>query len=263
MITSALLVRVGLLAGILLSTSIFAAETPAPSRAGATPAAKASAVKAPATNPARPRTGGAAKGPLPDPALLDGAAQQADKQSENGMLGEFELPGDENVRNGQVGGPQNASPQAAQDASVPQNGGSPQGTAQAASAGGAAGGPEVPPGANGAAAGGGSADQKAGSIPGGGDPNAAAQGIQVAELQGEPQGGGGGPGDMPQKPPPVAIGDSAMQIQGVQNAPSVVGGQVAGQTQQMEKAVGGSGKGASGNTGNRGAEKGRVMPSGL
>lgn len=257
MITSALWARVGLLAGIVLSSSVYAAETPAPSRSGTAPAAKS-----PAT-PTRARTGGSAKGPLPDPALLDGAAQQADKQSENGMLGEFELPGDENVRNGQVGGPQNANPQAAQDASLPQNGGSPQGTAQAASAGGAAGGPEVPPGASGAAAGGGPADQKAGSIPGGGDPNATAQGMQVAELQGEPQGGGGGPGDMPQKPPPVAIGDSAMQIQGVQNAPSVVGGQVAGQTQQMEKAVGGSGKGSSGNNGNRGAEKGRVMPSGL
>lgn len=203
----------------------------------------------------------AAKGPLPDPALLDGAAQQADKQSENGMLGEFELPGDESVRNGQVGGPEKASPDATQNPNLPQNGGSAQGTPSGA-AGGVAGGPEMPAGQKaGAAPGGGSANQKAGQIPGGGDPNATAQGIQVAELQGEAQ--GGAPGDMPQKPPPVAIGDSAMQIQGIQNAPSVVGGQVAGQTQQMEKAVGGSGKGGTGNNGNRGAEKGRVMPSGL
>jgi len=223
----------------------------------------AEAANRPATPPpAQKARSSTAKGPLPDPALLDGAAQQADKQSENGMLGEFELPGDESVRNGQVGGPEKASPQSAQNPNLPQNGGSPQGT-EKGGAGGAPGGPEMPAGQQaGAAAGGGSANQKVGPIPSGGDPNATAQGIQVAELQGEQQ-GGGAPGDSPQKPPPVAIGDSAMQIQGIQNAPSVVGGQVAGQTQQMEKAVGGSGKGGAGSNGNRGAEKGRVIPSGL
>jgi hypothetical protein len=201
---------------------------------------------------------------LPDPALLDGAAQPADKASENGMLGEFEIPGDEDVRNGLVGGPEKASPEAAQDPSLPQNGGSPQGTqSQQAGGGGLPGGPDLPQGQSGTAAGGGSADQKAGQIPGGGDPNATAQGVQVAELQGEAQPGGPNAGDTPQKPPPVAIGDSAMQIQGIQNAPSVVGSQVAGQTQQMEKAVGGGAKGSSGTSGNRGAEKGRVMPAGL
>lgn len=233
-------------AAAFLSASVFAAETP----------------PRPATSAQKSRAS-TAKGQLPDPALLDGATQQADKQSENGMLGEFELPGDENVRNGQVGGPEKASPQAEQNPNLPQNGGSAQGIPQGmAGAAGAPGGPEMPAGKSGAAAGGESADQKVGAIPGGGDPNATAQGIQVAELQGEPQ-GGAGPADGPQKPPPVAIGDSAMQIQGIQNAPSVVGGQVAGKTQQMEKAVGGSGKGGTGNAGNRGAEKGRVIPSGL
>src|SRR5205814_10734655 len=47
-----------------------------------------------------------AKGPLPDPALLDGSTQPAEKKPEQGMLGEFELPGDDNVRNGKVGGQQ-------------------------------------------------------------------------------------------------------------------------------------------------------------
>jgi hypothetical protein len=235
----------------LTAAQLFAAEQP-PAKA------------APPASAQKSRTS-TARGPLPDPALLDGAAQKADKQSENGMLGEFEIPGDEDVRNGQVGGPEKANPQAAQNPNLPQNGGSPQGTQSAAAGGipGAAGGPEAPAGQQGgaAAAAGAQANQKGGAIPGGGDPNATAQGIQVADLQGGAQ--GGAPGDMPQKPPPVAIGDSAMQIQGIQNAPSVVGGQVATQTQQMEKAVGGSGKGGTGNNGNRGAEKGRVMPSGL
>jgi hypothetical protein len=200
---------------------------------------------------------------LPDPALLDGSAQKPDKQSEDGMLGEFELPGDENVRNGRVGGPEKADPASLEDPSLPQNGGSRQGTRMEGQPGGGGmpGGPESPQGQNGIAAGGGSSNQKAGQNAAAGDPNARPEGIQVAELQGEP--GGANPGDMPQKPPPVTIGDSAMQIQGIQNAPSVVGGQVPGQTQQMEKAIGGGSKGASGNNSNRGAEKGRVMPAGL
>lgn len=211
---------------------------------------------------------GTAKGPLPDPALLDGSAQKADKQSENGMLGEFEIPGDEDVRNGRVGGPEKSSPDSKDDASLPQNGGSAMGTRMEGAPGrlpkGAAGGagPDGPQGAQGnippppeGAIGG--AAQAAG-----GDPNARPDGIQVGQLTGEAQ--GGAQGEMPQKPPPVAIGDSAMQIQGIQNAPNVVGGQVpAGQTQQMEKDIGGGGKGAAGNNSNRGAEKGRTMQPGL
>src|SRR5215216_2911462 len=56
---------------------------------------------------------GSGKGPLPDPILLDGSTQQAEKKSEHGMIGEFELPGDENVRSGKVGGPQNPNAGAA------------------------------------------------------------------------------------------------------------------------------------------------------
>ncbi len=247
--------RVNALLALAMPVLAFAADTPRGREGAANPAT-------PATQ--RTTRSSTARGPLPDPLLLDGSAQKADKQSEDGMLGEFEIPGDENVRNGRIGGPENASPQATDDASLPQNGGSAQGTRTEGQPGGGGqpGGPENPQAQQGGAAGGGSADQKAGQIPGGGDPNAQAQGIQVAELQGQPQ-GGGGPADMAKKPPPMPIGDSAMQIQGVQNAPSVVGGQVPGQTQQMEKAIGGGGKGASGNNGNRGAEKGRVMPAGL
>jgi hypothetical protein len=48
---------------------------------------------------------GARKGPLPDPALLDGSTLPPEKKNEFGMVGDFELPGDENVRSGRVGGP--------------------------------------------------------------------------------------------------------------------------------------------------------------
>jgi hypothetical protein len=236
-------------AAVLLAATIYSAETPAAGRGG--PAPKAGK--------------GVAKGPLPDPQLLDGSTQQADKQSEHGMLGEFEIPGDEDVRNGKVGGPEKASADGTENPNLPQNGGSAMGTQTEGMPG------RLPAGASSDSA---NVPASSGPMPqgspaaGGGpingptDPNAVGQGIQVADLQGEPQ--GQNPADMPQKPPPVAIGDSAMQIQGIQNAPNVVGGAVpAGQTQQMEKNIGGGGKGAAGNNSNRGAEKGRVMPSGL
>src|SRR4051812_14860188 len=44
-----------------------------------------------------------AKGPLPDPALLDGSALEAEKRPDYGMLGEFEMPGDENAKGDRVG----------------------------------------------------------------------------------------------------------------------------------------------------------------
>ena len=66
---------------------------------------------------------------------------------------------------------------------------------------------------------------------------------------------------------PVGIGDSAMQIKSVANAPGVIGATAAAtSTQQMEKAVGG-GRGSSGSQGIAGGknavEKGRAMPAGL
>ena len=60
----------------------------------------------PAREPARdPRTPAqrAAKGPLPDPALLDGSAQAPEKRPEFGMLGEFDIAGDENATSDRVG----------------------------------------------------------------------------------------------------------------------------------------------------------------
>lgn len=105
-----------------------------------------------------------------------------------------------------------------------------------------------------------------GAISGPTDPNAKAEGVQVGQLgAAEPGGQAGAPdGTAANKPQPVAIGDSAMQIKTVANAPGIVGAAVpAGQTQQMEKGVGG-GRGSSAVGGGRNAaEKGRVMPAGL
>jgi hypothetical protein len=213
-----------------------------------------------------PRTAAqrAAKGPLPDPALLDGSKYEAEKRSEYGMLGEFEIPGDE-TQSDRVGGRQ--SSQAGQQdqqkqnqsgLSVPQSGGAPGGAQQQQQmAGGAAGAGSPNEGAQAKAGGAGAAEQN--GTPG------AAEGIEVAGLQGEasPAAAGGQAGA--NKPQQVALGDSAMQIKPQPNAPNVVGAQQpVGKDvpQAYDKNTPGGGK-QSGGRGNQGVEKGRVMPSGL
>jgi hypothetical protein len=206
---------------------------------------------------------GAAKGPLPDPTLLDGSSQPAEKKSEYGMVGDFELPGDENVRDGKVGGPQNpnaaAGGQSTNEAkNLPQGGGGgaqakPQDGAQGQQGGGA-GGPENP-----------NAAGKA--IAGAGEPGAQPQGMQVAELGGGPS---GQPGAKPDgtgggKPQPMAIGDKAMRIEPGTPAPGVVGSQqqiANGHVQQHDK-TGTGGKGPTGPQGPGRIEKGRAVPAGL
>jgi hypothetical protein len=217
------------------------------------------------------------KGPLPDPALLDGSTLQPEKKSDTGMIGDFELPGDENVRDGKVGGQQSQNPGARGGQSnnmpmgMPQGGGGgPQSDQQ--QAGGAQsqqGGAQAQQGgaqqAGGAQAGGPQNANAAGNpVAGAGDPGAQAQGVQVAELGGE----GSAQGAIPpgEKPGPVAIGDSAMRIEQSATAAGVVGAQqqqVAGQTQQHEKGTGSGGKGSGGAQGGNRVEKGRTIPSGL
>lgn len=227
-----------------------------------------------ASSTSRPATGaarGSTRGPLPDPALLDGSNQPAEKKPEYGMLGEFEIPGDDNAKSDKVGGQQNPNQQGG-------GGGQPQNQAQAQGGGGqqgglpkagGGGGPQQPgqvaqqAGGGGGAPGGEQAANPNG--PAGGDPNAKAEGIQVAGLQGDPSGAQGGPGgDGAQKPKQVAIGDTAMQIKPVGNAPGVVGQQtLGGSTQQMESKIGkGSGPGSTQQSG-KGVEKGRTIPTGL
>lgn len=187
-----------------------------------------------------------AKGILPDPTLLDGSALAAEKRPEQGMLGDFELPGDENSRNGRVGGAQTPPEQQGKGGQgTPQLAGGAEGQPQGA---GGQPPPQNPTGGAGA--------------PAANDPNAKAEGTQVGQLQGEA--GPGGLEGLAAKPQAVSIGDSAMQIKTVANAPSVVGAAVpAGQTQQMEKKVGG-GKGSTSVPGGRNAaEKGRAIPAGL
>lgn len=208
------------------------------------------------------------RGPLPDPALFDGSTVTPDKKSEYGMLGNFDIPGDENAKgekSDKVGG-QQPPPGAkggggAQNDPKAQGGGGAQQIPLGMPAGMAAGGGAT---SDGPPPKGGTSGQRGG---GPGDPNAKAEGVQVADLRTDEANGPGGDGlETVQKPVPVPIGDPAMQIKSAANAPGVIGGLTsAGSTQQMEKATGsgGGGKGSPGNNSNRGAEKGRAMPAGL
>ena len=240
-----------------------------------TPRSTASTVPARATNNRAP-----AKGPLPDPVLLDGSNQPAEKHPDYGMLGQFEIPGDANAKGDKVGGQQNPNQHQGggggqQQQNQAQNGGMSGGIPQ----GGASGGPQSQSGQTAQQGGGGAAGgaqqqnqnaQGSGGASGQpGDPNAKAEGIQVAGLDGEAAAGAagaGGSGDNVPKPQQVAIGDKASQITPVANAPGVVGqAVVANSTQQMESKIGkGAGAGPSGgNGGGKGIEKGRTMPDGL
>jgi len=223
--------------------------------------------KAPAGSTIRPSSNasksGAGRGQLPDPVLLDGSAHPAEKKSEHGMVGDFELPGDENVRNGRVGGQQAQGQQQSQ-----QQGGQSMGLPQAGG-----GGQQPPPGGQPPQQAGGGGGQPPGpenqnaagnQVAGANDPNAKPEGIQVAQLGGEaagnqPQGASG------DKPPPVAIGDSAMQIQTPSTSAAVVGSQqqVAPNTQQHEKGTGTGGKGPASTGGTNRVERGRSIPAGL
>jgi hypothetical protein len=227
------------------------------------------------------RTG---KGTLPDPVLLDGSTLPVEKKNEQGMIGDFELPGDENARSGKVGGPQGGQGGGGQQkppgvqVDVPLPGlpipGGGAGTSagqqgaglpQLPQAGGQSGGQQGQSGqqAGGPQQSGGGQNGSNNALGGPGDPNAKADGVQVGQLGGE-----GSSQDslaIGEKPPPVAIGDSAMRIQTSGSAAGVVGAQQVGvNTQQVEKATGSGGKGTGGATGgpNR-SEKGRTMPAGL
>jgi hypothetical protein len=218
----------------------------------------------PARPPSQPTRSSSGKGPLPDPVLLDGSALPPEKRPEFGMLGEFEIPGGEQ-RSDKVGGDSNQPPPppgggGAQSPSLPNmqggGGGKPQAN-QAASQGGGAQSSEN------------SADAKNGGAAGAQGANGKAEGMQIGELKpnGAAEGAdGGGEPQVGEKPPPVALGDSAMQIRPSASAASAVGGsQPAGNTQQNATATAGGGKQGQGQGGSRGGavEKGRAMPSGL
>lgn len=223
---------------------------------------------------------GAARGTLPDPALLDGSTQPAEKRPEHGMIGDFELPGDENAKSGKVGGPQNPNQQGGggqqgnPPAGLPQGGGaagqqqSSQGQPPQQGGGGAQGGEQSAQsgGQQGGGAQAGGEQNQAGGNAGAGDPGAQAQGIQVSEIGG-PQGAqqpGDAAGAAGEKPQAVAIGDKGMRIETTAPQAGVVGAQqVGGHTQQHEKGTGSGGKGTGGASGGNRVEKGRAIPAGL
>lgn len=186
------------------------------------------------------------------------------------MLGEFEMPGDENAKSERVG---QTSP------TPPSGGGGAQPAADPTKAGGGAPGQPQPgdpaiqiqarettaaaensPSSEEQAAGGQASSGQ--SSPGG-----AAEGIQVGELTGDAGGSGQNMPASSQKPQRVALGDSAMQIkpQG-SSVPGVVGAQQLPQgkdaPQQYDSKTPSGGK-QSGGRGNQGVEKGRVMPAGI
>src|SRR3954454_6578849 len=87
----------------VMASLVAGAGWAADSTSKADPSTKGSSSSASRPPTSSPRSG---KGPLPDPTLLDGSTMPAEKKSEQGMIGDFELPGDENVRDGKVGGQQ-------------------------------------------------------------------------------------------------------------------------------------------------------------
>ena len=200
--------------------------------------------------------------PLPDPTLLLGSDYPKDEYPEYGMIGAFDLPGDNSTGpQDQVSGGSDPSQDGtgSGDQQNQQNVG--QGSGNQANAenqqqGGQPGGTQ-PTGeetvASGEEGSGGASEEES---------NATAQGVQVAELimdgnfeEGEP-------------PPPsessqnVSIGDSAMVIQSSTAQSDVVGSIPSGSTQQADRKVGGSGAGVT-NSINRGTERGSDMPEGL
>ena len=258
MITTKAGARIGTIFFTLMVVAAWAAET-----TGTRPAIP------PATQrPAAATKSGSARGLLPDPVLLDGSTHAAEKKSEYGMIGDFELPGDENApKNGRVGGgPQSPGQQGQQGQ---QGGGMPMGLPQAGGAGQQGQQQAAPQGAASQQGGGGqkqgpeNANAAGGQIAGAADANAKPEGTQVSQLGGE------GSGDQPagggEKPPPVAIGDPAMRIKTNSPAANVVGAQqqANANTQQHDKGTGSGGKGPTGSQSGNRVEKGRTIPAGL
>lgn len=204
------------------------------------------------------RTGSSARGPLPDPALLDGSKVAAEKKGDFGMIGDFELPGEEDGKKDKAGGTGGGGPENQQAESG--GSGQPGAGGEAGQSGVAGTGKQGPQGQGAGPEG----KEGQGGASGAGDPNAKPEGMKVAQLGGDASGAVGAEG--PQKPPQVAIGDAAMRIPQNQQAMSgVVGAQQAANqnTQVYEKGTGTGGKGPTGKQGPNRTEKGRSIPAGL
>lgn len=189
----------------------------------------------------------AAKMVKPDPDLLDGSIYDAEPRPLYGMISEIELPGSEEKSERVGGAPQQAGGQQENSAQRPgPAGGSSQAQQQPEQPQAAAAPPPIQSG------------QDDRQEPQAGGPQAQAQGVQAASLQGQQS--AGGPQEQ-SKPRDMQIGDATLQIQTVpQNQPQVVGTEQPTSTQQYEKKVP---PGQQTDNRNRGVEKGKVMPKGI
>lgn len=171
---------------------------------------------------------------IPDPDLLDGSTQEAEKHPLYGMLSEIEMGEKEGGKTGQI------SPESGEAGSGEKK----------EKGGGGKNPPAQPPEGQG----------KDAKIPEG--PEAPAEGVQVADLK-VPEGATSGGGEKNSgKPRDLQIGDATLQIQTQgKNAPNVVGVENS-ISQQYEKKVP-AGVPLGGDNRNRGVEKGRVVPKGL
>lgn len=266
-------------------------STVTPSRpAATTPPASTGGIS---TTSSRPATRSSLSTILPDPKLLDGSKLAPDKYPDYGMVGDFEMPGDDitdPAQNQRVGAsnPNLTEPTAGGNAKMDptqksagggsasdksaQAGGGGESAPQAGAAGGGSQAKSDKAGgssnnSNSSGGGGNTAGTKAGGrSPSRNDPNAKAEGIQVGELVIDDSVANSPQIDASGAPTEIGIGDSAMAIKPVANAPTPANAtQNAGTTQQSSKAAGpgGTQSGGGGSSGNRGSEKGKTMQSGL
>lgn len=171
---------------------------------------------------------------IPDPDLLDGSTQEAEKHPLYGMLSEIEMGEKEGDKTGQIS---------------PESGETGSGEGKEKGGGGKNPPPQPPEGQG-----------KEAKIPEG--PEAPAEGVQVADLK-VPEGAtAGGAEKNSGKPRDLQIGDATLQIQTQgKNAPNIVGTE-ASDARQFEKKVPAGGP-TTGDNRNKGVEKGRVVPKGL
>jgi hypothetical protein len=255
-------------------------STVTPSRpAATTPPAATGGIS---TTSSRPAARSSLSTILPDPKLLDGSKLAPEKYPDYGMIGDFELPGDDitdPAQNQRVGASNSnrTEPAAGGNAKldpIQKSAGGGSSQDKSAQAGGSGGDGAPQDGASGGGsqakadkAGGNTAGTKAGGrSPGRNDPNAKAEGIQVGELVIDDSVAKAPQIDATGAPTEIGLGDSAMAIKPVANAPAAATAtQNAGNTQQSSKAAGpgGTQSGGGGSSGNRGTEKGKTMQSGL
>jgi hypothetical protein len=194
-------------------------------------------------------------GILPDPVLLDGSTQAAEKKPAYGMLGEFEIPGDDN------GGQNDSSKQNQQQQQ--QQGGSSGSKSQDQKSQQSSGGSQSQSGQQG---GGGQSGQQGG---GGGQSQSGQQGGGGSQSQsGQQQGGGGGSSDkIDQSQSGGGDGDQSADASqsggGGQSSGKAGGGSRSASRSGSKSSKGGSGGGSVGQSDPNASSDGAAESSGL